>query len=406
MTGPIAALAARLGGWFGVDLERGGQLEKLVGIVAARAAVEKLDADAFASSLVERDDPRVQAVVDELVVNHSWFFRDREQLATIEARLRDCPASRPARIWVPGCAAGEDVYSIAMIGQRLGRRIDIVGTDVSRRAIERARAGVYDRWSIQEVDDRERALMTTTAHRFVVDPALREHVRFERHNLAEPALAIAGGWDLVLCRNVLIYMTASAATAVVRSLASVLAPDGWLVLGCAELLHGLVDGLELVPVGSRFAFRRFVAPPPVAAVAPISRPHAPPRVDHSAALELALASLQSGDTELVLAICARILERTPASEPAQLYRGVALHMRREWAAAAPVFERLASLGSSPIAWTAACYLALCFERLGHPGDARRALQRASELRQAWGVEPVDEWYVQLAATTRHLSTRE
>jgi chemotaxis protein methyltransferase CheR len=188
-------------------------------------------------------------VVEALLNNETYFFRDRspfDQLARqalpVLARARE--ASKRIRIWSAGCSTGQEAYSLAMIFAEeptawRGWTIDILGTDVSTAVIDRARSGVYTQFEVQrglgiaqtirwfeEVDGGWRAV-----------EQVRRPVRFQVHNILEPA-PHPGCFDLVLCRNVLLYLSPEKRTLAFERLSSAMAPDAWLMLGAGETVIG------------------------------------------------------------------------------------------------------------------------------------------------------------------------
>lgn len=206
--------------------------------------------DELITILVMGKEPGLsERVVEALLNNETYFFRDpapfdllaRHALAQLAQRRQ---SSRTVRIWSAGCSTGQEVYSIAMLFaenpvQWRGWSIDILGSDVSSQVVERARSGVYTQFEVQrglginqmirwfeECDDGWRAI-----------EELRKHVRFQVHNLLEPP-PHPGSFDIVLCRNVLLYLTADKRTAVFDRLAAGMAPDGWLMLGAGETVIG------------------------------------------------------------------------------------------------------------------------------------------------------------------------
>lgn len=191
-------------------------------------------------------------VVEALLNNETYFFRDRTPFDLISrhalpALARKRRSQRTLRIWSAGCSTGQEVYSLAMLfaenaPQWLGWTIDIVGTDVSSSAIDRARSGLYGQFEVQ------RGLgINQTIRWFEECPdgwraveELRKSVRFQVHNLLE-APPHPGDFDIVLCRNVLLYFTPEKRRLAFDRLASALAGDGWLMLGAGETVIGQTE---------------------------------------------------------------------------------------------------------------------------------------------------------------------
>jgi chemotaxis protein methyltransferase CheR len=195
-------------------------------------------------------------VVEALLNNETYFFRDRSPFDMLERSVLPAiaqRASRRLRIWSAGCSTGQEVYSLAMMFAEneaawRGWTIDILGTDVSGEVVDRARAGIYTQFEVQrglgigqtikwfeESDDGWRVV-----------EGLRRPIRFQVHNILEPP-PHPGQFDIVLCRNVLLYLNADKRRAAFDRLASAMAPDGWLMLGAGETVIGQTKRLETDP---------------------------------------------------------------------------------------------------------------------------------------------------------------
>jgi chemotaxis protein methyltransferase CheR len=196
-------------------------------------------------------------VVEALLNNETYFFRDRAvfdqlNLHVLPMLAEQAGASRRLSIWSVGCSTGQEALSLAMTfleqeARWAGWTIDIVGTDVSESVVELARSGCYTQFQIQ------RGLAVTqmlrwfdeTPRGWQAKEALRGKVRFEVHNLLDPpppSKAVGQGrFDLILCRNVMLYFEGPTRTRAFERLASALAPGGRLVLGGGETVIGQTD---------------------------------------------------------------------------------------------------------------------------------------------------------------------
>ena len=211
--------------------------------------------DELITILVMGKEPSLsQKVVEALLNNETYFFRDRapfdvlQRQALIELAQRRQDSKR-LRIWSAGCSTGQEVYSLAMLfaeqpEQWRGWTIDILGTDVSTSCIDRARAGSYSQFEVQrglginqmikwfeEANDGWRAV-----------EALRKPIRFQVHNILEAA-PHPGNFDIVLCRNVLLYLSPEKKTLAFERIAAAMAEDGWLMLGAGETVIGQTSKL-------------------------------------------------------------------------------------------------------------------------------------------------------------------
>jgi chemotaxis protein methyltransferase CheR len=189
-----------------------------------------------------------EALASALLVGETYFFRERAPLeAAIEYVVRPALAQRgKARVLSAGCSTGEEPLGLAMLLADRGfdDRVEIVGIDANPAALERARAGRYGERSMRAQAARATRWIRRDGDAYEVDPAIRARVRFERANLVEPAsLAHLGAFDLILCRNVLIYFRDDTIARVVATLTEHLAPRGRLLVGASE---------SLLRLGTRF----------------------------------------------------------------------------------------------------------------------------------------------------------
>ncbi len=208
---------------------------------AARAAGEA--PRAFARRVLEHQPDAIASLIDHVVVNETAFWRHPEQLAAVGRLAAATPG--PLAIWSAGCATGEEPYSVAIALLEAGRARKgdrILATDVSVRALLAAGAAVYGVRSLRKLPPAFAARWFEGTVERRVRQELRALVELRRHNLVmDPAPP--GPFDLVLCRNVLIYFDPRTAGAVLRRLAGALRPGGVLVLGPVEL--PLASGIDL-----------------------------------------------------------------------------------------------------------------------------------------------------------------
>ena len=202
-----------------------------------------------------REPSLATKVVEALLNNETYFFRDRTPFdllnkAALPKLMQTRQSEKRLRIWSAGCSTGQEAYSLAMLfaeePQRwTGWTIDILGSDVSEEAVRRAREGIYSQFEVQrglgiaqmikwfeECDGGWRA----------IEP-LRRVVRFQVHNLLEPT-PHPGSFDIVLCRNVLLYLNAERRSQVFDRIASAMAGDGYLMLGAGETVIGQTRRFE------------------------------------------------------------------------------------------------------------------------------------------------------------------
>ncbi len=199
------------------------------------------------------------ALLERLTIEVSRLFRDPGAFAVLRERaipeLRRRRGAAPIRAWSAGCAHGQEAYGLAMLLAGSGGPWSVLATDVDRSALTRARAARYPRSQASEVPpDLAATFLEPAGEREVrVVPEAAAGVRFAAHDLASSAPPPGGGlFDVVACRNVLIYFLASTQAEVLSRLVERIAPGGWLLLGEAEWPTPSVERrLEVVDRGRR-----------------------------------------------------------------------------------------------------------------------------------------------------------
>ena len=231
-----------------LTMSRRWRIETALGALMRERGISTLDE--LITILVMGKEPSLsQQVVEALLNNETYFFRDRapfdvlQRHALVELSQRRAKSKR-LRIWSAGCSTGPEVYSLSMLFAEepekwRGWTIDILGTDVSTGCIDRARAGAYSQFEVQRglgINQMIRWFEETPDGWRAVEP-LRKPVRFQVHNILEPA-PHPGDFDIVLCRNVLLYLSPEKKTLAFERIAGAMAEDGWLMLGAGETVIG------------------------------------------------------------------------------------------------------------------------------------------------------------------------
>jgi chemotaxis protein methyltransferase CheR len=232
----------------------------------------------------------LSALAPELTVGETYFFRNREQFAAVAERclperMRARARERRLRLLSAGCASGEEAYSLAMLVREHvsdpAWDVPILGVDVNPAALARAERARYTPWSLRETapEIRQRWFRNEGAD-LVLDPAIRGAVRFEERNLAEdePGLWPVAAYDVVFCRNMLMYLSPAHAQRLIGWIARALAPGGFLFLGHVETLRGISSDFDLCQTHETFYYRRKAAadPGPLADGPPAAAPMAAP----------------------------------------------------------------------------------------------------------------------------------
>jgi chemotaxis methyl-accepting protein methylase len=204
------------------------------------------------------DQAEADRLLDALAVNVSGFFRDPLVFETLEhvvvpeiLAAKSAASSRDLRVWSAGCAAGEEAYSVAILlndalaGDADRWTVHVFATDIDRAALAAASGARFPRSAFADTKlDVLDAHFVPDGDSYVVGPDVRARVWFSEDDLTSPrtiapAASVFGAFDLVLCRNVLIYFATELQRVVLDKLHSALAPGGYLVLGLSESLDGL-----------------------------------------------------------------------------------------------------------------------------------------------------------------------
>lgn len=249
-----------------------GKLGTLEEVLRRRLAETGQPLDSYLTGLEngQKGPNEVGALARELTVGETYFFRNIDQFHALRqlvlpARARARLLDRRIRILSAGCASGEETYSLAMVARELpeltGYQVSIRGLDVNPGALERAVAARYSTWALRETPKETRARYFHPDGRdLVLDPEIRAAVAFEERNLSQPDAGFwePGTFDVIFCRNVLMYFAPDVARAVIARFARSLTPGGYLFLGYAETLRGLSQEFHLRHTHETFYYQRRV----------------------------------------------------------------------------------------------------------------------------------------------------
>ncbi len=356
------------------------------------------------------------ALIERVVVPESWFYRDPDAFAAavgfIQRRQAAAPG-RPLRILSLPCAGGEEPYTMAMALMEAGVppgtcRIDAI--DLSTVALARARAGWFSRNAFRGGDlaFRERHF-TASDNGYQISETLRGQVNFSQANiLAIDTAANAGRYDVVFCRNLLIYFDAPTSAAAAAVLRALLADDGLLLAGYAEVPSFCANGFAPLRLPGAFALQKSGAKPAAPGRAPpesarLPRPAPRPALDDTPrpmrarapspasnppadpAVLLALAQRQAdnGEYAAAAATCHRLLRaesagaESPQAADAYYLLGLVADIGQQSGAADDYWRRCVYL--RPDHYDALCRLALLAEQGGHDSAAARLRQRAARV---------------------------
>lgn len=209
---------------------------------------------------VKRDESVAVAICEAMNTHESLFFRDNAPFelfkdSIVPELLERRAAHKSFRVWCAACSSGQEPYSLAMVLDEMsaklqGWRADIVATDISHAVLKRAAEGLYTQFEVQRGLPVQHLVkhFTQEGENWRLSPRIRERVKFRHFNLLGNARAL-GAFDVVFCRNVLIYFDVPTKTQVMSSIADVLADDGVLFLGSAESTMGVTEKFWPVEAG-------------------------------------------------------------------------------------------------------------------------------------------------------------
>jgi chemotaxis protein methyltransferase CheR len=390
--------------------------------IATRLGALGLD-DCAAYLAVLHDKLTGETELDQLItrmtIGETYFFRHKElfdalRTVALPEIIERNRATRQLRIWSAGCSTGAEAYSLAFLLRSefdsliRGWQVSILGTDINREFLAQASDASYEEWAFRgTMPELRRDCFELCGDRWRVLPRFRQGMTFQYHNLARhnfPSL-IHGifGFDLILCRNVLIYFAPEIVARVAAKLADCLKPDGWLAVGHAEHGDHLRESVEAVHCHGAILYRkpialRSAAPPDKsklcenAAVTPVSV--APPRIERRVAchapvgrariphcgrcgttkpvhpgIEQIRALADQGNMDDALKICIGLIARKPLDAIGHFYQGLLLHQAQRDDAALKALNKAIYLNRDFV--LAHYYAGLTQQKLGNtPGAAR------------------------------------
>ena len=211
-------------------------------------------------------DQELARLVDELVTNETYFFRERNQLRAlfeeILPELRSRQPQRPLALWSAGCSSGEEPYSLVMLareaGLQPGRDLRVYASDISRTMLQRARRGLYREASFRQTEDalRDKYFLEKDGVWRIADD-VKKHVDFIHLNLVDRSkIALLGSLDVTLCRNVIIYFDLETKRKVIHTFEDKLRAGGYLLLGHSESLINISSAFELRHLKHDLVYRK------------------------------------------------------------------------------------------------------------------------------------------------------
>jgi chemotaxis protein methyltransferase CheR len=401
--GALEALAALLLEHAGLRITPSGFPGLTLALSARLATLGERDAIAYVRGLGHKSgEAELRALLPYVTVGKTEFFRDPKQLIAFERHVLPerlalaRSEKRPVRVWSAGCATGEEPYSLAIAGveQGAGDSVDIWATDLNPQATETAARGVYPQRRLAGLSQGQiRRYFRPVDGRYQVADSVRGLVRFASHNLAAPSWPQASwaAFDVIFCRNVLIYFDPATIEVVLGRFCQALRPGGWLFLGYAESLLKETARFEMVEVEGTFVYRRTLHGrprprgggrlPPPSVPAPTRRQvrlPAPPSEPSSSTPEERLRhvtrAVESGDFSAALRLARRLVEDAPIDLAARLTLGNIHILLGNQGGARDAF--MAVLAQEPLCLEARLFLGVAALGAGALEEAKLELTRA------------------------------
>jgi chemotaxis protein methyltransferase CheR len=366
-------------------------------------------------------DGEWRALEAAITVGETFFFRHSEQFATLRDTifpdlLAVAANRRRLRIWSAGCSTGAEPYSLAILIERLlgealpAWHVEILGTDINEQALVAARRASYSAWSLRGMTEGERARdfdAETKPSAWRLHQRHRPRVEFHRHNLLDLLPEPPAEWrefDLILCRNVLIYFGAHQAAPMLSALGKCLSPRGWLMIGYSDALADIPPELEIVQIETTRVFRprgtaaQVTAVPAALPQPPLPAPRrAPPRPASSAPRAVqapAIAAARADDPDLdrirkladtgrleeAAVCCARDLQAHPLDHRLHYYDALLAEAAGDRSRAEAALRRAIYLRNDMV--MAHYHLGLLLLRGGAAESGRRVMSVVLELCRA------------------------
>lgn len=223
--------------------------------VARRMLLHRIEQLGNYVRYLKESPSELKELYQDLLINVTSFFRDKEVFSVLKTQvfpglIKNRPANLPIRVWVPGCATGEEAYSIAIclveyLSENVVYPIQIFATDVSEQAIDKARTGIYPQTAVQEISsERLRRFFIKVEGGYQISKNIRDMCVFARQDLAkDPPFS---KMDIISCRNVLIYLSQALQKKILPTFHYSLNPNGFLLLGGSETVGGFADLFSMI----------------------------------------------------------------------------------------------------------------------------------------------------------------
>lgn len=230
-------------------------VESRLGPIARREGIASLE-DLVSNLRLSGNQKLIDTVVDAMTTNETFFFRDKTPFDILQnVVLPELIAKKrgmPIKIWCAAASTGQEPYSIAMVIDQMGHKmggsqVEIVGTDISERCLEKAKAGIYTQFEVQRGLPVQQLMkyFRKEGENWKIADNIRQAVRYRHMNLLDDFRTL-GRYDIVFCRNVLIYFDTPTKKRVLDRMAQQMDNPGYLLMGAAETVLGVTDAFKPV----------------------------------------------------------------------------------------------------------------------------------------------------------------
>ncbi len=340
-----------------------------------------------------------EALIESLVNRTTWFLRDAKGIYAVVEQMQQ--RNRPdVRIWVAGCATGQEPYTLTMALLDAGLRPRVLATDISREALRVASEGRYRGHELARVPElwKSRYFVSLGRDEMRIASQVRDCVTFQHANLAAGPPLAATKWDAVICRNVLLYFERTHAVSIIRSMNAVTA---FLLLSPVEQPLAWIAQASRIEVGQEVVLLRGEPAVPVPAPRPQIKPRARtepmlvaiPRASQNTVHDLvgrACDRLAEGALDEAIALCDIAIGGDRLFPAAHLAKGIALKRATKFTEAVPVLRNARFLTHDE-SWLAPYTLARCLERLADSDGAAEAYRHALSIIDGGGASGLAPW---------------
>ena len=363
------------------------------------AATGARDCASYLQTLLDpaRGPAELDALIAEITIGETYFFRHQEHFdalrnLVIPDLIERNRTKRSLRIWCAGCADGPEPYSLAILIQREMAQplhdwdVTILGTDLNRSSLARARAGKFEEWAFRGMSESlKQQCFTHEGKSWSIAPAYKERVSFQYHNLVEnPFPSLLNNlfsFDLIVCRNVMIYFGGEAMRKMIGQFHDCLVPGGWLLVGPTEPNMSYFTAFRTVNAPGVTLYQKANQPAPIVLPELPPLPPLPVAIAPPACLHLtfddARRSADRGDWEAAAQSCEQLLQKDNLNPRLHLFRALVLEQQRKHDEAERSLRRAIYLDRRSV--LAHYYLGLFLQTRGDPRQAARSFENALDL---------------------------